>query len=158
LARLSGGRLGRLAGLLAALALAQQPAQAVLGEPVSSVHSDQMRMQGVRRTSVALRYEVHEIRMADGAFVRQFASPAGQVFALTWRSPLKLQLQPLLGQYFANYQQAIQQASTGRGFSRQSHVQASDLVVTESAAMGLFSGQAYVQSLVPGGVDVRALR
>jgi hypothetical protein len=132
-------------------------AQAVLGERVDSIHADQMRLQGVRRLSTTLQYQVHDIRLADGATVRQFATPAGQVFALAWRSHLKLQLQPLLGQYFSPYSAARQAAAPGQGFARQSALAQGGLVVRESAHLGLFAGLAYVRQLVPEGVDPNAL-
>ena len=147
------------ASLGAACCMACAPqAHAVLGERAETVHADQMRLQGARRLSTALRYQVHDIRMADGSSVRQFASPGGQVFALVWRSHLKLQLQPLLGQYFSGYSEARLASAKGHGFARQSVLTQGALVVHESAHMGMFAGLAYVRHLVPEGVDPNALR
>ena len=50
------------ASLGAACCMACAPqAHAVLGERVETVHADQMRLQGARRLSTALRYQVHDI-------------------------------------------------------------------------------------------------
>lgn len=147
------------ASLGAACCLAFPPqAHAVLGERVETIHADQMRLQGARRLATALRYQVHDISLADGSSVRQFASPSGQVFALAWRSHLKLQLQPLLGQYFSGYSAARMASAKGHGFARQSMLTEGALVVHESAHMGMFAGLAYVRHLVPEGVDPNALR
>lgn len=134
-----------------------QPAHAVLGERVETIHADQMRLQGARRLATALQYQVHDIRLADGSLVRQFATPSGQVFALAWRSHLKLQLQPLLGQYFSGYTEARRAATKGHGFVRQSVLSQGGLVVHESAHLGMFAGLAYVHHLVPEGVNPNAL-
>lgn len=147
-----------LAGLSAGL-LAAPAAQAVLGEAAQTVHADQMRLQGTRRLSSTLQYQVHEIQQADGSVLRQFASPSGQVFALSWRSRLKPQLQPLLGSYFGAYRGAVQAAGAARpGFSRQVSVAQEGLVLRETEHLGLFIGLAYVPALVPAGVDANALR
>lgn len=144
---------------LVAVGLCQAwPAHAVLGEPVASVHVDQMRLHGARRQSLGLRYQVHDITQADGSVLRQFATPSGVVFAVSWRSHLKPNLSSLLGVHYENYARATRAAAPGRGFTRRNAIQAGDLVVTESQHLGFFSGQAFVRHLVPEGVDVNGLR
>lgn len=134
------------------------PAHAVLGEAVASVHADQMRVQGVRRLSQGLRYQVHDIRQADDSVLRQFVSPTGTVFAVSWRSHLKPNLPLLLGSHFESYAQATRAAAPRQGFTRQNAIQMGDLVVNETVQMGLFNGSAYLRHLVPEGVDPNALR
>ena len=156
------------ASLGAACCMACAPqAHAVLGERVETVHADQMRLQGARRLSTALRYQVHDIRMADGSSVRQFASPGGQVFALVHDAAgclragghLLIEDVPGVGkQYFSGYSEARLASVKGHGFARQSVLTQGALVVHESAHMGMFAGLAYVRHLVPEGVDPNALR
>lgn len=134
------------------------PAHAVLGEAVASVHADQMRLHGVRRLSQTLRYQVHDIKQADDSVLRQFVAPSGTVFAVSWRSHLKPNLQSLLGSHFAGYEQATRDAAPRRGFTRQNAIQSGNLVVKETVLMGLFTGHAYLRHLVPEGVDPNALR
>lgn len=143
------------AGWLCALPL---PAAATLGEPVASVQVDQMRMQGSRHISSALRYQVHDIRSADGAVVRQYATASGTVFCVSWRSQLKPNLEGLLGSHFGDYAAAMRQAAPARGYARKSDVQYGDLVVNEVQHMGMFRGQACLRNLLPQGVDAHALR
>lgn len=155
-ARLFGGLLAAAWGLwLWALSL---PAKAVLGEPVASVHADQMRLQGTRRVSSALRYQQHTIQSTDGAVVRQYAAASGQVFCVSWRSQLKPNLASLLGAHFGDYTVATRKAAPARGFARKSDIQIGNLAVSEVQHMGMFSGQACLRNLVPEGVDVHALR
>lgn len=140
---------------LNALAL---PANAVLGEAAASVHADQVRLHGARRLSQGLRYQVHDIRQADDSVLRQYVTPSGTVFAVSWRSHLKPNLQALLGSHFPGYAQATRDATSRKGYARQNAIQAGNLVVSETMQMGLFTGRAYLRHLVPEGVDLNALR
>lgn len=147
-------------GLLVVVAwlLCGAPAHAVLGEPVASVQGDQIRLQGRRRVTAAPNFAVHEIELPHGAHITQYVTPSGRVFAVAWRSRLKLKLDDLLGTYFAAYVQAMQ-APVGRsGMVRAHRVDAADLSVRETGRPGAYAGLAVVRSLVPEGVDHHALR
>ncbi len=141
-------------GLLVPLLLAV-PAFCVLGEDVSSVASDQVHLKAAVRVFVTTSYSVHEMRTPTGTTVRQFASPAGTVFAVTWRghSP---DLQQLLGQYFQEYVAAAnsQHALRGRGV----YIDTGDLVVETGGHMRYAVGRAYLRSRLPQGVDANALQ
>ena len=63
------------------------PAWAVLGQGVASVASDQQRLKGQLRSAAAEGFSVHEITAADGSLVREYVSPAGEVFGVAWRGP-----------------------------------------------------------------------
>ena len=64
------------------------PIWAALGKTVSSVADDQKRLGGeVRTRSMAAGFAVHEINAADGTVVREYSSPAGEVFGVSWRGP-----------------------------------------------------------------------
>ncbi len=130
------------------------PAFCALGQDVSSVASDQVHMKASVRVLVANSYSVHEMRAPTGTTVRQFASPAGTVFAVTWQG-FSPDLQQLLGEYFEEYvsQAKLQHARRGRGVS----IDTGDLVVETGGHMRFAVGRAYLRSKVPQGVDVNAL-
>ncbi len=144
--------------VLVAWLLCGTPAHAVLGEPVASVQGDQIRLQGRRKVSSAPRFEAHEIALPNGARITQYATPSGRVFAVAWRSHLKLKLDDLFGGYFAGYAQAMQAPAGPRGMVRVHHVELADLSVRETGRPGAYAGMAVVRSLVPPGVDADALR
>lgn len=140
--------------VLFAPALLCVPAFCALGQDVSSVASDQAHMKASVRVLVTHSYSVHEMRTPNGTKVRQFASPAGAVFAVTWQG-FSPDLQQLLGDYFDEYVAAAnsQHALRGRGV----YIDTGDLVVETGGHMRFAVGRAYLRSKVPQGVDVNAL-
>ena len=71
------------AGLLGAVAAV--PARAALGEHAASVAQDQLRMKGQLRQKTGAGYSVEEITTPAGTVVKEFISPSGIVFAVSWR-------------------------------------------------------------------------
>jgi len=136
-------------------ALLSIPAFCVLGQDVSSVTSDQVHMKASVRVLVTSSYSVHEMQMPTGTTVRQFASPSGTVFAVTWQG-FSPDLQQLLGDYFDQYvaEAGSQNARRGRGV----YIDTGDLVVETGGHMRYVVGRAYLRSKLPQGVDVHALQ
>ena len=159
--RIHVGRLmARLAASLVVFTLAASagPARAALGAGVASVHEDQLRLAGTRTQSIHAYHQVHEIVMADGSRIREFISPSGVVFAVSWSTRFKPDLQALLGTYHAEYDAAAREALRRPGIRRQLSVQHSDFVLETSAHLNHFTGRAWVPSLTPGGLAADALR
>lgn len=141
------------------LALISGTAQAELGGTVTSLQSDQVRMKAVvpaRRVTTFDAYSVHEMTTTSGVVVREYAGNDGVIFAVSWRGPVKPNLQQLLGQYFLPFLQASDNAR--RGGTGPIVVQRDDLVVYSGGHPRAFSGHAYVTSLLPAGVSIDALR
>lgn len=131
------------------------PAFCVLGEDVSSVASDQVHLKAAVRVLVKNSYSVHEMRTPAGTKVRQFASPAGAVFAVTWQG-FSPDLQQLLGQYFQEYVAAANSQGARRGHGV--YIDTGDLVVETGGHMRYAVGRAYLRSRLPQGVDANALQ
>ena len=139
--------------LLAALSfslLATTPSWAGLGESVDSLPSDQERLRGELRSAVGEGFSVHEISAADGTLVREYASPAGVVFAVSWRGPFVPDLAQLLGSYFQEFQKASQTSVRRRGPLA---VRTDRLVVEMGGHMRAFRGRAYLPGALPDGVS-----
>lgn len=127
---------------------------ASLGEDESSVEADRASADGDLRASHEEKYTVYEIRMSSGVVIREYMSPAGNVFAVTWRGPWMPDLRRLLGRYF----EVFQRAERGQHARRRPFVvDAPDFVLHSSGRMRAFFGEAHVPSLVPAGVRVEAL-
>jgi hypothetical protein len=134
-------------------------AQAVLGATQDSIQADQIHFKGLRSRHIAWQMTTHEITLADGSGIKEYVNAAGQVFAVSWRTRLKPNLQTLLGaNYAALSEAALEQPNGVASMKRQQSVRLSNLVVHQGGRINAFAGLAYVPALVPAGVDPDALR
>lgn len=138
------------------LLLLASTALATLGQDVSSVESDRVRMNAEARIVPGQQYSIHEIRAANGTQVREFVSPAGTVFAVAWQGPSVPDLHQLLGEYFEQYMRAAQTPS--RVHTRVVHLETGDLVFESGGHMRFIVGRAYLRSKLPQGVRDEDLR
>jgi hypothetical protein len=100
-------------------------------------------------------YAVHELQLDNGTIVREYATPAGLVFAVSWRGPVLPDLSALLGGYFNTFKLETEQSRLrGRRGSPLS-IERDGLVVRSSGRMRDFVGHAYAPDLVPAGVDIK---
>jgi len=134
-------------GVLLILSLGVAPAWAVLGEAESSVNADQQFLRGQIRDEVHPGYRLHQITDANGAVVREYVSPAGKVFGVSWQGHYAPNMQQLLGSYFTYLQQHAQ-AQTGR-HGGPLIIHKDDFVFSSGGHMRWSHGRAYVPSLVP---------
>jgi len=124
------------------------PAWATLGESESSVSLDQQYVKGEHRLEVRQGYQLHQITAPDGSFVREYASPEGKIFGISWRGHSVPNLQQLLGSYMTNLQQAQKQTIRRRALV----VRTDQFVFVSSGYMRSFQGHAYVPSLIPNNL------
>lgn len=134
------------------------PALAALGGDVASVHEDQAHMKGSLKTTKAEAYTVHEIKASGGTVVKEYASPAGKVFAITWRGPFIPNMQQLLGTYFDQFAQAAKVDRENHVGHRPLNIQQPGLVVQSGGHMRGYFGRAYAPDMVPQGVSPDALQ
>ena len=153
-----------LAGVLVAIST---PAFAVLGDNAASVLTDQARMKGTLNSVDRTTYVMHEITAPTGAKVREYVSPAGQVFGIAWEGQFPPNLEQLLGPYYQQAQQAMaEQKSAGQGSEPQAParrrgpaiINTPGLVLVQSGHMHSYHGQAYIPQLVPQGVAAGDIR
>jgi hypothetical protein len=136
--------------LLAALASAALPGWAVLGGSAESVAADQVKFHAIRKVTQTRDYSVHEISSADGTLIREYVTPAGQVFGVSWSGPMIPDLSQLLGSYDTDLQTTLH---AQRGRRRAAVVRNADLVVESGGHMRAFQGRAYLNSMLPSGVS-----
>ena len=137
------------------LLLSASPTWAVLGQPASSVASDQQRLRGERRSMAGETFSVEEISSADGMVVREYVTPSGQVFGVSWLGPVRPDLKTLLGDYFREFAQASRSSAHGR---RPLLVRTDHLVVETGGHVRDFRGRAYLPGLLPESVSHTAVR
>jgi hypothetical protein len=136
--------------------LGTAPTWAALGKPVSSVADDQKRLGGeVHIRSAAAGLAVHEISVADGTVVREYVSPAGEVFGVSWRGATRPDLVALLGDHYSAFREAPRPAGHRHGplVLRTDH-----LVVEMGGHMRDFHGRAYLPDRLPASVSAEAVR
>jgi hypothetical protein len=142
------------------LVLLPTAARAVLGGDVASIEVDRARLQGQRRTLQASAEQVpaHVITTSDGSRIKEFVTPGGVVFAVSWSTRFKPRLEQLLGTHAGPYAVAARQALATPGIRHGFALDQGDLVIHASAHLNAHVGVAYLRSLVPDGVRVDELR
>jgi len=135
--------------------LGAAPAWAVLGEYESSISSDQKVMRGEVRKMTLQGYSVQQIMGADRTVVREYVSPDGRVFGISWQGPTLPNLEQLLGSYYAPWQQAARSPTRRRG---PLVLRTEQLVVESGGHMRSFHGRAYLPGLVPTNVSAEVVR
>jgi hypothetical protein len=141
-----------------ALALFGTTARAVLGGTADTVQADQVRFKGEHIQSKSWQMNTHEIGLPDGSRIKEYVNVAGVVFAVSWRTRLKPDLERLLGTHFAVYAEAIGADAGVAHIQRQQSIRQTNLVVRQAGRMNAFAGLAYVPTLVPEGFDADKLR
>jgi len=127
---------------------------AALGGDVNSIVADQTHMRAQRRITQTNAYAVHEMQADTGTVVREFVSPEGKVFGVTWEGPVRPDLPQLLGSYYDEYARSAP--------SRRSHhpvtIQTPNVLVQFGGHQRALTGRAYVPQMVPQGVRVEEIK
>jgi Protein of unknown function (DUF2844) len=136
------------------------PARAALGDTVASIEADRVNLKGELRVRSEPGYSVQEITGANGTVVREFVSPGGVVFAVSWSGRAMPNLAQTLGTYFTVYQAAVkaQRADHGHHLGHDHlEVRTPSLIVRAGGHMRQYFGIAYVPSLVPQNLSISDL-
>lgn len=134
---------------------AAAPALAALGGDAASVEADRAHVAGVvQKSASAGLFQLHEITTSVGT-IREYLTPSGQVFAVAWTTKLSPDLQQLLGDRYAKYQEAL---TAQHPRPRQANVQLPDLEVHAGGHMRTFVGRAWLPDLIPAGVSPNDIR
>ncbi|ALL64389.1 Protein of unknown function (DUF2844) [Paraburkholderia caribensis MBA4] len=143
--------------IAAALALLS-PAicHATLGAaPSAGERTPQSTLRAASGATSSPSYTVHESQTSDGVTVREYASAANVVFAVTWQGPTRPDMRALLGSYFPNFVNAGQSRARG---TRPLIGREGDLQIESVGHQGAFAGRAYVPRLVPATVKAEDLQ
>jgi len=130
------------------------PAWATLGQSRDSVQSDQALLKGRLSTAEAQGYTIHQITRDDGGVLKEFVSPDGQVFGITWQGPTMPNLAQLLGSHFAEFQKAAKSAHRRGPLT----VHVGQLVVETSGHLRSFHVRAYLINLLPNDISPEAVQ
>lgn len=144
-------------GLLMAIFATAQRTEATLGESADTVESDRKALSAVLGATTAHNsYTVHEFD-SSSTVVREYVSPTGVVFGISWKGLIHPNLRQLLGSYADEYLEALQQTPRQYGH-RRLEVKTNRIVVEKWGHMRNLQGRAYVPDLIPSGVRVDEIR
>jgi hypothetical protein len=134
------------------------PAAAALGGDIASVQNDAAQMKGQEKSTQESTYSVHEIKIPGNTLVREYVSPEGKVFGVSWQGPFIPDMQQLLGNYFEKYSQAVQAEKAKSVGRRPLNIHQAGLVVETSGHMRSYYGRVYDPDLVPSNVQPEDIR
>ena len=140
---------------LAAISQLAPDARAALGEDVTSVAADQVRMQAKLQVLPNTTYTVHELRMPSGTTVREFVGESGKVFAVAWFGGWRPNLRDIMGVHYDRYLAGTRGRRATRGPAR---IELPGMVVIMGGHQRAFFGQVYLLDLLPEGLrpdDIR---
>ncbi|MEO8121810.1 MAG: DUF2844 domain-containing protein [Rhodoferax sp.] len=134
-------------------ALGRGPSE--LPATLSSNPASSARMSAASSALRSSLYTLHEVQLENGTSIREYATPAGLVFAVTWRGPVLPDLNALLGDYFKTFKIETEQMRLAGGRGSPVSIDGGGLVVRSNGRMRNFFGYAYVPDLVPAGVNIK---
>ena len=139
------------------LVLASAHAWATLGQSEATVTSDRLQLNSREQVQTFDSYTVHQLTTDAGQTVKEFVSPQGIVFGVSWQGRSVPYMTQLLGTYVNNLQTAT--AAQKRILPRRGiAVTTNDFVYSNFCRMQMCSGQAYVVSILPRNVSAGAIR
>jgi len=141
--------LGTAIGMAFLAGFASLPARAALGGDAASVDTDVAKMKGQKRATATGGYTVSEITLPSGTVLREYVSPGGKVFAVTWNGMTPPDLQQTLGTYYETVKAAASAARHAGAGHNHLTIRQDDLVVISGGHMRSLRGKAYVPSLLP---------
>jgi hypothetical protein len=129
-------------------------AYAALGGDVTSIQADQAHMRAQRRVIQNAAYSVHEMQTDSSTVVREFVSPEGKVFGISWQGPTRPDLQQMLGNYYSEFAAA----RPVRRMHGPVTIRTQNLVVQSGGHMRALTGRAYVPAMVPADVRLEDIK
>lgn len=127
---------------------------AALGGDISSIQADQAHMRAQRRVIQNAAYSVHEMQTDSTTVVREFVSPEGKVFGISWQGPTRPDLQQMLGNYYSEF-------AASRP-TRRMHgpvtIRTQNLVIQSGGHMRALTGRAFVPAMVPADVRLEDIK
>jgi len=148
-ARPGAARAGALLLLGMAALVTADRAHAELGGAFTSFAGGPQQAHAAVRATGQAGFSVSELRTSDGAILREYAAPGGQVFGVSWSGPNLPNLRQLLGVHFDTYTSSPNRQRGGLGHLV---VHEGALVVESGGRMRSFHGRAYLSNALPAGV------
>ncbi len=127
---------------------------AALGEHESSTELEQHALKGTKKIILHGKFRVHEITSENNHLIREYISPDGIVFAVTWRGMTQPNLSLLLGSYFQEVNNALSSQPKHQGRAPLS-ISTDHVIIEKFGHMLDIHGKAYIPSLLPNDVSAQ---
>lgn len=127
---------------------------AALGGDATSIQADQVHMRAQRRVIQNAAYTVHEMQTESTTVVREFVSPQGKVFGITWQGPTRPDLQQMLGNYYSEFAAARPMRRVHGPVT----IRTQNLIIQSGGHMRALTGRAYVPAMVPADVRLEDIK
>ena len=127
---------------------------AALGGDGASVDADAAQMRASKVVEQTGTYKVHQLKTESGTMVREYVSPAGKVFAVSWQGPFVPDMQQLLGSYFDQYSAAVKASKESHVGRRPLNLQLPGLVVQMNGYAHNFHFRALIPQQVPAAANL----
>ncbi len=129
--------------------LAQAPsARAALGDDVSAIENDRIRMRASLRVLKHSTHDVHEMATSIGTKVREFVGKDGKVFAVSWSGGWRPNLRDIMGIHYDRF------IANTRGHRRQrgpARIEIPGMVVFVGGYLRISFGYVYLPDRLPAG-------
>lgn len=139
-----------VAGVLTLIAAVQlaSPAMAALGDDVSAVDQDRVRMHANRQIKHRTNYDIHELNTEIGATVKEFVGQTGKVFAVSWSGGWRPDLRDIMGAHYDRFIAHTRGKLRGRGPAR---IELPGMVVFMGTYLRTSFGHVYLTDQLPDG-------
>ena len=125
-------------------------ASASLGGNLATIQADAIHAGASVQVTHTRKFSVYELQAPSGTLIKEYVSPAGLVFAVTWEGPFLPDLRQLLGDYFGQFTNSANARHAGLG-SRMIHQPA--FIARTGGHMRALFGRALAPLLFPQGVS-----
>ena len=145
--KITNAIVGGVFGLMAAGQLAS-PAFAALGDDVSAVEQDRVRMHAILQVKSRTNYDIHELSTEIGSTVREFVGQTGKVFAVSWSGGWRPNLRDLMGAHYDRFIAHTRGKLRARGPAR---IELPGMVVFMGTYLRTSFGHVYLTDQLPEG-------
>ena len=150
------GKLARCGfGILVAWGPISAPAYAALGDDVSAVEQDRVRMHANLQVMRKSNYDVHELTAPIGSTVRELVGQNHKVFAVTWSGGWRPNLRDVMGAHYDRFIARMRGHRVARGPIR---IALPGMVVFMGSYLRTFWGHVYLTDQLPPGFSPEALQ
>ena len=139
---------------LATVGLLAPSAQAALGDDVSTVEHDRVRLNATLQVRHKANYDIHELATSASSAVREFVGQNGKIFAVSWSGGWRPNLRDIMGTHYDRYIEATRGQRRARGPVR---IELPGMVVFMGGYLRTFWGHVYLTDQLPEGFTPQEL-
>jgi hypothetical protein len=130
-------------------------ARAALGDDVSAIENDRIRMRASLRVQKFALHDVHEMTLAIGTKVREYVGKDGKVFAVAWSGGWRPNLRDIMGRHYDHFIANTRGRRRPRGAAR---IEIPGMVVVVGGYLRTSYGYTYLPDALPTGFSAQDIK